>query len=360
MYLFRRAPLPQLALTVALDGGKRRSVQFEQNTFTFMLFAIIRYQLVISVATAGAILNGGSCAAGFDLIGVVEGGIDRVAYDPRVAVFLGQMRAMSPMAPVRLTTNVVGTYNLIECVPIYFTNPNSLNPGETAFREKNPTAFTNAFAQLSLTPATKIVTQGAATLASNNITVDFQQVHNQGLKRLPWYQTWVSQDTYVVAGAQAHLRIPLVSDRALAAVVLTQESSTTGSTVNDIINKVGLLSDVRQYIQPQEVYANLERQSELFFGGAVFAGSAFGTDISGPMLGLDFQHHGQLSTIIDPNETNLRLDLDVSLSASGGSTIRVTKLELVRDLNVYNGPDGLPRRVCNPDTPPWIAARLAS
>lgn len=361
MYPFRRETLQTIVLNVATDAGQRKYAQLSQNSFTYMLYLVLRATFVVSVAVVTSVKFPGSAAQAFDFVGINENGFDRVLVDPRIASFVGQMRAQSTLTSVRMGAVATGTYNLVETVPIWFSNPNSLNPGETAFRERNPVALTQAFVQLSATAAANIAVPGGATVALSAASVDVIQVHNPNQKSLPWFIPFISQQITPVNATNANLRIPLMTDRYLAALVINSESSF--GLVPDVINNLRLASDVRQYIGPQmQSWEDAGRQSELYFGGAVYtpnlaAGIYSSNNAAGKpfAVGLDFMHHGQLSTMIDPNETNLRLEVDCQVSAFGAnSLIRTTTVEMVRDLNTYTAPGGGARLVCRPGTPDWL------
>jgi hypothetical protein len=369
MYPFRKSPLPTLSLTPAADAGVRRSVQLEQNSFTYGVYILLRVVFVIGAANAASINNRGSAAAAFDLVGITENGFDRVVIDPRVAAFIGQMNAMSSISSSRLTSLVVGTYNLTELVPVFFANPNTMDPGETAFRERNPTAQSVVFVQLSNNAAANIaVAGGGGTVSVTSATASFFQVHNPNQKTLPYFVPFISQAITPITGTNTQQRINLMSDRNLAGVVISQENQF--GEARDVLLGLSVLSDVRTYLGNQiEPLEELQRFQELSYGGAVYTpltapnntnGSA--TALVGPHLALSFLHHGQLSTMIEPNETNLRIVASVQQSAVGvaaSSAIRITTIEMVRDLQAYVAPGGGTRMVCDPNPLPWVARSAA-
>lgn len=366
MYPFRRETLQTINLTVATDAGQRKYTQLSQNSFTYLVYFVLRVTVLVAGASVTSVKFPGSAAQAFDFVGINENGFDRVLIDPRIAAFIGQMRSQSALSNVRMGAITAATYNLVEVVPVWFSNPNSLNPGETAFRERNPTALTQAFVQLSTTAAANIAVPGAATVMVTAASVDVIQVHNPNQKTLPWFVPFISQQLVPVSGANANQRITLMTDRFVSALVVSGES--TLGLVPDAINNLRLLSDVRTYIGPQmQPWDVAGRMSELYFGGAVYtpnlaAGttptwSAFSTTGKPYAVGFDFQHHGQLSTMIEPNETNLRLEIDCQPSAFGTSTnLRITTIEMVRDMQEYTAPGGGVRRVCRPGVPAWLNA----
>lgn len=365
MYPFRRETLQTIALNVATDTNQRKTSQLSQNSFTFLVYLVLRVTVAITVATATSIKFPGSAAQAFDFVGINENGFDRVLIDPRVGIFIGQMRALSGLTSTRMTTNVVGTYNLVETIPIFFSNPNSLDPGETAFRERNPTAPTIAFVQLSAAAAANIAIAGPATVAVTAASVDVIQIHNPSQKSLPYFVPFISQQLVNVNGANAAQRISLMTDRYCAAVIFACESS--NGWQSDVINNIRLLSDVRQYIGPQMIpWEDFGRMGEIFFGGLVFQPNPAGifsgaaAQTKPTVAAFDFVHHGQLSTMVEPNETNLRAEVDCQPSGTGANTIiRVTTIEMVRDLATYTGAGGAPRLICDPSPLPWTKAVAA-
>lgn len=356
MYPFKRAPLPSLALAAA-DVGVRRYIELEGNSYNYFLYAVITATVQISVGAATAIRNAGSAAALFDVIGVEENGADRIILDPRVARFLAEALAPSALSVKRLTSTAVATYQLREVVPIFFSLPHTMDPSETAFREKDPTAKTKFFVQYSATAAARLLTVGGATVAITNVNVDLEQAHNRYQKHLPKFVPTIRQVMTPINGANAEQSIPLVSSKYLAGVAFTQDSD--AGEVDDIVNKLSIRSDIRDYIGPKmQKWVNLTGESELELGGAVnrVAGLNTAADPKPAHLFVNFCQHGRLSTLIEPNETNLRALLDVQPSVlSTNSLVRVTLLELDRDLGKYSGPTGLTRLVVDPDPLPWLA-----
>lgn len=363
MFPFRRETQQTIVLNLATDAGVRRYSPLTQNSFTYLVYLVLRVTLAVTVASVTSVKFPGSAAQAFDFVGINENGYDRVLIDARIAYFIGQMRAQSTLSSTRMAAITVATYNLVETIPIFFTNPNSLNPGETAFRERNPTALTQAFVQLSATAAANIAVAGGATVAVTAASVDVIQKHNPNQKTLPWFIPFISQQITPVASANANQRITLMTDRYLAALIISSESSSGWQ--GDGINNLRFLSDVRTYIGPQMIpWEDVGRMSELDFGGSVYSPVAPGGIYTGgvlnkaPVVGLDFQNHGQLSSMIEPNETNLRLEVDCQPCASGANTvIRTTTIEMVRDLSSYTAPGGGLRQLCNPKPLPW--ARVA-
>lgn len=362
MFKFKRVPLTQMALTTANDAGQRRQVLIEQDTFTYGFFIILSAALTIATGAATTLKSRGSLSAAFDYIALNENGYDRVLADPRYLGYAAEMEAPSQFSNVRLTALAVATYQLREIIPVWFGPPTQKSPRETAFREAVPTAPTFVAVQLSNNWATSIVSGGTAVVTLNNITVSVQQMHSRTQAHLPLFQGVVRQLVLPVAQAQNPLIVPLMSDKYLSKVVVGGEAG--NGLVNDIILAAAFRSDVRDYIGPQQdTWENIGRQAEIFTGGNVydpppnFAG-ILGQGSTAPlMVGLKVTDHGRLRTMIEPNETNLRLELNVQPTVVGAapSQVRVVIFEWVRDVSPKSQPGGGVRYVCDPNPLPWTA-----
>jgi hypothetical protein len=108
-----------------------------------------------------------------------------------------------------------------------------------------------------------------------------------------------------------------------------------------------------------EKWANLVLGSELEFGGSVTQAAGLNSSGLPAYFMHSFVNHGRLSTVVEPNETNLAVVVDCQPSVITGATntiIRVTLLELTRDVGQYTSATGGVRMVCDPSPLPWLAA----
>src|SRR5579862_9636359 len=114
MFPFRRETQQTIVLNPATDAGVRRYSPLTQNSFTYLVYLVLRVTLAVTVASVTSVKFPGSASQAFDFVGVNENGFDRVLIDARIAYFIGQMRAQSTLSSTRMGAIIVGTYNLVE------------------------------------------------------------------------------------------------------------------------------------------------------------------------------------------------------------------------------------------------------
>src|SRR4051812_7705841 len=152
--------------------------------------ALLVVSITVTVATnpATAIRNRGSVLAAFSKIGIEENGTDIVTIDPRVARFWMESQAISAVSNTRITsTAVAGATTYTEAVPIFLGHPQSIDPGEQAWREKDPTMPSYVWAILDQNAVTNLFNVGTAVITLSNITVNVYQLHNRNQKNLPYF-----------------------------------------------------------------------------------------------------------------------------------------------------------------------------
>jgi hypothetical protein len=130
----------------------------------------------------------------------------------------------------------------------------------------------------------------------------------------------VRQIAINVVAANAALKIDLRGNRYVRGIAIQQDSNF--GEVSDIINGVVLRGDNFALFGDRPIaFVDLQQAQAYEFGGALPAGYLF----------FDFCRYGRLSSMWNPyQDTNLRLELDVSVSARAGGLVRVAMVEYER------------------------------
>lgn len=280
----------------------------------------------ISVANATAVRNRGSVMALFDEIGIDENGTDRWLMRGNVARVFTEMAAIKSPQTVRLTSPNIGTTNLRETVRLYFAHPYAANPRETAFLEHDTRQLLQVFVKLAASGGVdRLVTIGGATVAITNLKVTVQHEYDAQETDRPYFIPIVRQIVTPVTGTQANQQVFIKTSNALRALVISQEDTVLGE-VTDIINALAFRGDFRDLIGPlAHPWKDLVDESQILFGGDM---------TSYAHLGMNFQRHGRLASVLNPNQdNNLRFEFDDQISATGTGTsqIRITTVELLHD-----------------------------
>lgn len=328
MFKLRKSQRPQYAYAAgaaSADSGQRQHNRLLAQGQTLFLTVVITAVLDVTVAGTG-ILNRGSVMAAFDEMGIVENGRDRQNIDPRILRYIAEAAAPSALTAVRATGAGVQTTTLKETFRVYFAHPYSVNPRETAFIVRDPSADFSFFHKLSGTNngVAKVVAGATATL--EDVTVKVSQEFDEYETERPAYIPTVRMITQKVTGADSTLDIFLRPNNYLRGIVIQQDSNI--GEVTDIINAIQLHGDRREVIGPEMYdWDTLIREAEADWGGNVLA--------PGGYYLINFQKHGRLSSVWNPQQdSNLRLTLDCQPSVTDGvttSTVRVALLELERD-----------------------------
>jgi hypothetical protein len=329
--MYRQQRNPRSAITpVAGEQVFSRLINAVQSNFITLVF---RARVTIAGAVITAIRNRGSVLALFDEVGVDENGTVRHLYDGRVLRFISETAAPSALSSTRLTSTAIGVTDLEECVRIYFAHPFAAVPKETAFLERDVKQVLSVFAKMNATPTARIAEVGAATVTLSNLSISVTHGYDASETARPFFVPTVTQQIVDVTGTNDNLQEYIKTSHSLRGLVITQETTTTGE-VSDIINSLSLKGDFHDIIGPNKMsWKDLCLESEFEFGGAVQSSS------NRAHLMLNFQDHGMLSKILNPNQdNNLRLEANVqaSVAGTGTSRIRITRLNLERDAAIVD------------------------
>lgn len=333
-YKVRKSQRPQYAYAAgaqSVDAGQRQFNRLLGQGQTAFLTVVITATLQITVAGTD-IRNRGSIMAAFDEMGIVENGKDRQFIDPRILRFISEAATPSAPTAVRLASaTAVATTQLRETFRVYFAHPYSLNPRETNFIVRDPTADFSFFHKLNATNngLAKILTGGTATLT--NVVVKVQQSMDEFEGDRPSFIPTIRMISQKVTGADSSLDIFLRPQNYVRAIVI-QEDSNIGE-VSDIINKIQVHGDRREIFGPEmNDYDLLQQAQEYDWGGSMLGAPAY--------LLINFQENGRLANVWNPSQdSNLRLTVDCQPSVTAGvttSTIRVALLELERDASAVD------------------------
>lgn len=328
MFKARKSQRPQYAYAAgaaSTDAGQRQYNRLLAQGQTHFLTVVITAVLAVTVAGT-AVLNRGSVMAAFDEMGIVENGRDRQNIDPRILRFIAEASAPSSTTAVRATSAGVATTNLKETFRVYFAHPYSLNPRETAFLVRDPSADFSFFHKLNGTNngVAKIISGGTATLQTVNVKA-VQEFDEYETDR-PTFIPTIRMITQKVTGVDKALDIFLRPNNYLRGLVIQQDTNV--GEVTDIINAIALHGDRREVLGPEMIdWDTLLRGEEYDWGGNVLGAGAY--------LYVNFQRNGRLSDVWNPQQdSNLRLTCDCQPSVTSGattSTIRIALLELERD-----------------------------
>lgn len=326
-YKVKKSQRPQWVYAVgaaSLDAGQRQYNRLLGQGQTAFLTVVITGILAVTVAGTG-ILNRGSIMAAFDEMGIVENGKDRQLIDPRILRFIAEASSTSAPTAVRAADATVAVTNLRETFRVYFAHPFSLNPRETNFIVRDPTADFSFFHKLNgvNNGVGKVIAGGTATL--QGVTVKVQQSMDEFEGARPQFIPTIRMVTQKVTGADSALDIYLRPNNYLRALVIQQD--TDKGEVSDIINKLQLHGDRREIIGPEmNDWSVLQQAQEYDWGGNMLGAPGY--------LLINFQEGGRLANVWNPaQDANLRLTCDCQPSVVAGvttSTIRVAMLELER------------------------------
>lgn len=306
-------------IPLATDGI-RYATAAENNVRTERYQLRVQGQVDITVAGA-ALANRGSILAALSEIGFTDGGADRVVMDARLARFLAECLAPSPLPATRLAgVGIQAATQLEEIVPIFLSAYRTVNPGETKYVEPNKQLAQSVF----VTPNRSIgrLATGAPTGTITGLTVAVEQVYDELMGQKPWLSAFTRQIVQDVSGANPALRVDLRGTKFVRGIVIQQD--TDQGEVSNIINGLVLRSDKFSLIGDRAVpFADLAAAQAYEFGGDLPPGYLF----------IDFVRLGRLSSMWNPyQDTNLRLELDVQPAGGGatGSKVRVAMLEYDR------------------------------
>ena len=288
----------------------------------------IRFQAQVDITVAGnGLANRGSVLGALRDIGYTDGGTDKIAMDARLARFIAECLAPSPLPATRLAGVGIQAGTIItETLPLWMCAVRTMQPNETKYVEVNKQLQQQVF----ITPLKLItgVAEGAALAGTiTNMTADVQQRYDDMVGRAPWMTMFLRTITQNVNAANPQLKIDLRGNRFCRFLAIQQD--TDQGEVSDIINSLVLRGDAYSLIGDGQVpFIDLQESQADEFGGQLPAG----------YLGVDFCRYGRLSTMWNPfQDTNLRLEVNVQPSVtvfSGapatGSVVRVAMVEFER------------------------------
>jgi hypothetical protein len=315
---FRGLPNIVVANGVPTDGVRAKT-QGENNKRTERYQLRVSGQVDITVAGTG-ILNRGSILAALPMIGFTDGGTDKIQLDARLARQIGEVLSPSPLPATRLAgAGVQAATQLTEIVPLYLSAYRTSNPNETKYSEPNKQLAQEVF----IVPSkliTRLAEGGALAGTITGLTANVEQVFDDMVASAPFLQTFVRQIQQDVLAANTQLKIDLRGSRFVRGIMIQQDSNF--GEVSDIINGLVLRGDSESLFGDRPInFADLVAAQAYEFGGALPAG----------YLWIDFCRYGRLSTMWNPyQQTNFRLELDVSVSARAGGLVRVAMVEYER------------------------------
>jgi hypothetical protein len=286
-----------------------------------------RYQLrvtgTVDVTVAGtAVINRGSILAALGRIGFVNNGEDIVAVDARLAAFISNKFAPSATPATRLGAAAFGiaTTTLEEIVPIILSAYGTGNLNETKYVEANKQALLQVFVESRLADIARIVTGPAVVGTIEDVTVNVEQVCDELLNVPPFLQTYIREIEQNVTAVNPRQRLDLRGSRYVRGIAIQQDSD--DGEVDDMILTLILRGDKRSVFGDAAIPFEDLRQAQAYESGG---------ELPPGYLFIDFARYGRLSTLWAPyQDTNFRLELGVTPSASTNGIIRVAVIEYDR------------------------------
>lgn len=303
----------------ANQDGIRQITEAQNNKRTERYQLKVTGQVDITVAGTG-IINRGSILSMLPQIGYTDGGTDKIQVDARCARMIAEAMAPSPLPATRLAgAGVQAATLLTEIVPLFMSAYKTSNPIETKYVEPNKQAKQSVFGVPSKL-ITNIAEGGALAGTVTNLVAAVEQVYDDDVANAPFLNVFMRQITQDVTAANPQLKIDLRGSRYVRGILVQQDSNF--GEVSDIINGLVLRGDKTALFGDRPInFQDLVLAQAYEDGGAVPAG----------YLWIDFCRYGRLSTMLNPyQDTNLRFELDVSVSARAGGKVRVIMVEYER------------------------------
>lgn len=326
----RYKTLPSIVVPNAAPDGQRAKTQGENNKRTERYNCTVSGQVDVTVAGLG-LRNRGSILAAITDLGFIDGGADKIVVDARLARFIAEAMSQSALPATRLGGVGIQAASLLrETFPLWLASPRTVNPNETKYVEANKQLAQEVF----ITPLRTIgrFAGGAPTGTVTNLQMQVEQVYDDLVGVAPVLNGYMRQITQDVPGANPGLKIDLRGSRYMRGLAIQQDSD--AGEVNDIIRALVLRGDNQAIYGDRAIpYQNLVEHSAEDFGGAVVA--------QGGYLFIDFVRYGRLTSLWNPyQDTNLRLELDVTPSVTVGATsskVRVAVWEMERTAVTVQG-----------------------
>jgi hypothetical protein len=303
----------------AVNDGIRVTTDANNNKRTERYQLRVTGQVDITVAGTG-ILNRGSILSVLSQIGYTDGGTDKIQLDARMARQIAEIMSPSALPATRLAAAGVQAATLLsETVPLFMSAYRTSNPNETKYVEPNKQLKQQVFGT-PLKLITQIAEGGALVGTVTNLVARVEQCFDDEPESAPFLQTFVRQIAQDVVAANTQFKIDLRGSRYVRGIMIQQDSNF--GEVSDIINGLVLRGDEYSLFGDQPInFTDLVQAQAYEFGGALPAG----------YLWIDFCRYGRLSQMWNPyQQTNFRLELDVSVSARAGGKVRVAMVEFER------------------------------
>lgn len=357
MWPYQDTYLPALGINPAAisaggDAGARKNMLVQQGAAIQYLDLQLTATATISAGSTARYL--GSLLQCFDFVAFNENG-DPIVDDVKMEIVraINEAQALSAISGVRLPLGTgaatAAAYSLREIVRVPFAGQLLMRPQETAFIEKNPAGKTYLQVQFSLNAASNLITV-PGNVTFTNVQVAVIQRDNYQQSTIPWFRPRIRTIPVPVAAAGVQQPIPINSDRWIGGIVLSQYAGTVGF-VNDILQSFIVQSDKTVYWGNGQVpFPIIQQEAEETQGGAVLLPTP-----NNAHLVLPFQQAGRLSTMMQPNQQNLRIIPTAQPTAAAGATssaLYVTLLEYERFPAAFAYAGGQ-RFVTNPKPLPW-------
>ena len=306
----RTRQLTSLVIPADAVAGTAFPTDAQNNVRTERFQARISAPVDITVAGTG-LRNRGSILGALGRMKFIDNGVEKFVADLRLARYLAECMAPSPLPAVRLADADVQTVTLEETVPLWLASPRTIDPNDTKYVEVNKQGKLSFVIEAGRGLAG--IAEGVALAGTvGPYTITIEQIYDEMLAIPPLLQTYFRQVEENVSGANSALKIDLKGDRYIRLLIIQQDSNE--SEVDDLINGVVLRGDRRSIIGDDAVsFADLVQHAQEEFGGAV-------TQAEGYLI-IDLCRYGRLATQFNPLEdTSLRLLANCQPTVTPGRT----------------------------------------
>jgi hypothetical protein len=318
---------PREGLAIPANAG-RQTVELDNGKRTHYFLATVKARATTAGAVLASIRNRGSILAMFDNCGLLDGD-EKVKLPAQVLGFIADIFSPGGRTAKRLTSTAIAVTQLEEYFVVPFAHPISVDPGETAYVEKNIETRLRAYLDFNA-DATKIaVAGGGGTFVVDQITVTVTQIHDNGRSnKVPEMRPFLRLvEDKEIAGTVKDKLFKLDTNRRTRAYIIHQYTTGVGE-VGDIITELRLKNGARQIIGDKYLaIGDLQRINERAYSG--FSLGA-GPGVGGAFAVIDLQEAGRLARIATPeSDPNMELMLNAAVSASAGTShVAVYALEL--------------------------------
>lgn len=326
---------PSIPFANANNGNRQYSpvdnnVRYERANLT------ISGNVAIGAVNAASLANRGSILSLAQQIGFEDAGLDVVNADARLMGVYADAFSTRPRFATRLTAAqlVIGNANLIESVPIWLAAPQTVNPAETKYSEVNKQSLLRFFVNPNVPTAAAnqfggVANPGAGTTFTwTALKADVTAVYDNMVTTPPLYTAYLRQITVPVTAALNGFKIDLRGTRYVRAIVIQQDSAV--GEVSDIISALVLRGDDKSIFGDKSIpFVDLQHM----------LGEEQGLDPVSGYLCIDMCRFGRLKSMWNPfQDTNFRLELDTTVSASGSPVVRVLMVEYQKTDSTHPDP----------------------